>query len=163
MMKKVYGILLFLHFFVGIGAMSGGLMAILFPQGPAGMPDDALKYSPFSNYLIPGIILFAVIGLGNVYSAISILIKSKYQGYISSFFSCALVIWIIVQCVMLRAVVHLHIIFFIIGIVEALLSAILLLHQRLFPTRIIFTITRKLVKKFPENKLVEILGKLEKL
>ncbi len=136
-MKKVYRVLFVLHAIVGLGAIGGGLFAIINPQGPGGIPADALKNSPFSNFLIPGIILFTVIGLGNVFSAGSVLFRTKYQGYISSVFSGALVIWIIVQCVMLSTVVPLHVIFFAIGVIELFLSAIILFEQGLFPTNII--------------------------
>jgi len=136
-MKIINRLLLILHGFVGLGAMGGGMMAILNPDGPGGMAVDVLKNSPFSNFLIPGIILFTVIGLGNIFSAITILLKSRYQGYISSVFGWALVIWIIVQCIMLNIVVHLHVIFFIIGLVQAILSMIILFENRLFPVNII--------------------------
>jgi hypothetical protein len=86
-MKIVYRVLLVLHAFVGLGAMGGGMMAILNPQGPGGMPTDALKNSLFNNYLIPGIILFSVIGIGNIISALVIYLKSKFHGYVSSVFS----------------------------------------------------------------------------
>jgi hypothetical protein len=157
-------LLFIVHIFVGIGAMGGGLMAILNPQGPGGMPTDALNNSPFQNYLIPGIILFTIIGLGNVLSSTTMVFKSKYQGYISSIFSWALVIWIIVQCIMLRMVAVLHIIFFILGLVQAFLSAILLLQQHLFPTNIILNILSTLGKKYPNNTFIKKLGQLtEKL
>jgi hypothetical protein len=136
-MKILYRVLFGLHLFVGLGAIGGGLMAILNPEGPGGMPIDALKNSPFNDFLIPGIILFTVIGLGNIFSAIGILMKSRFQGYISSVFSWALVIWIIVQCIMLNTIVHLHVIFFIIGLIEAVLSMIILFKNGLFPTSII--------------------------
>jgi len=70
-MKIINRLLLILHGFVGLGAMGGGMMAILNPDGPGGMAVDVLKNSPFSNFLIPGIILFTVIGLGNIFSAIT--------------------------------------------------------------------------------------------
>lgn len=162
-MKRVFRLLLILHALVGIGAMGGGMMAILYPQGPGGMPIDALKNSPFIDYLIPGIILFTVIGLGNVFCAVSILLKSKYQGYISSIFSWALVIWIIVQCIILRLVVSLHVIFFIIGLIEAFLSIIILFSQHLFPTDTILNIVRKLEKKFPHNTITKYIEKLERI
>ena len=161
-MKKVYRLLCFFHVFVGIGAMGGGMMAILNPGGPGGMPTDALQNSPFSDYLIPGIILFTVIGLGNVLCALTMLFKSKYQGYISSIFSWALVIWIIVQCIMLRLVVSLHVIFFIIGLVQAFLSIIILFHQHLFPTNIVFNIISKLEEKFPKNIMIKIIGRFKR-
>lgn len=161
-MKKVYRILFILHVFVGIGAMGGGMMAILNPQGPAGMPSDSLNNSPFRDFLIPGIILFTVIGLGNLLSALSIQLKSKYQGYISSIFSWALVIWIIVQCIMLQSVVSLHVIYFIIGLVEAFLSAIVLFAQRLFPVNFILDIIAKIEKRFPDNTIIKNIRKLER-
>lgn len=136
-MKVGYRLLFGLHLFVGIGALAGGLAAITNPQGPMGMPTEPLKNSPFSNYLIPGIILFVIIGLGNIMSALMFRFKSRYQGYISSVFSLALMIWIIVQCIMLRSIVSLHVIYFIIGLIEAVLSLIILFEQRLFPANII--------------------------
>jgi len=146
-MKIVNRLLFALHAFVGLGAIGGGMMAILNPQGPGGMPTDALKNSPFSNFLIPGIILFTVIGLGNVFSAVSILFKSKYQGYISSVFSWALVIWIVVQCIMLNEVVFLHILFFIIGLMAAVLAMVILFEQHLFPANIILKSYKKIRKE----------------
>lgn len=147
-MKIVYRLLFILHAFVGLGAIGGGIMAILNPTGPGGMPAEVLKNSPFNDFLIPGIILFTIIGIGNIFSAVTILLKSKYQGYISSVFSWALVIWIIVQCIMLRSVVALHVIFFVIGLVEVVISTMLLFEQRLFPTKIILNIISKLQKEY---------------
>jgi hypothetical protein len=146
-MKKVYRFLFALQLFVGIGAIGGGMMAILNPQGPGGMPADALKNSPFNNYLIPGIILFAVIGLGSIFSSVMIYLRSKFIGYISSVFSWALVIWIIVQCIMLNAIASLHVIYFIIGLVEAALSAVILFEQRLFPANIILGFYERMKEK----------------
>jgi hypothetical protein len=136
-MRTVYRLLFALHAFVGIGAVVGGLAAIINPQAPLGMPVEQLINSPFNNYLIPGIILFTIIGLGNILSAFMFHFKSRFQGYISSVFSWALVIFIIVQCIMLNTVHFLHIIYLIIGLVEAGLSMIILVEQRLFPANLI--------------------------
>ncbi len=161
-LKKVYCILLILHAFVGIGAMGGGMMAILNPQRPGGMPTEALNNSPFRDFLIPGIILFTVIGLGNILCVLTIRLKSKYQGYISSIFSWALVIWIIVQCIMLQMVVSLHVIFFIIGLVQAFLSFIILFAQCLFPVNIALVIVRKIEAKNPGNIIINCILRLER-
>lgn len=136
-MKKVYRLLFTLHLFVGIGAIFGGLAAITNPNRPLGISVEVLKNSPFSNYLIPGIILFTIIGLGNVISALFFHFKSRFQGYISSVFSWALVIWIIVQCIMLNDVVFLHILFFTIGLIQACLSMTILFEKRQFPANLI--------------------------
>lgn len=136
-MKIIYRLLFGLQTFVGVGAMAGGLAAITNPINPLGIPVEVLKNSPFSNYLIPGIILFTIIGLGNVFSAIMFHFKSRYQGYISSVFSWALVIWIVVQCIMMNDIAFLHVLFFIIGLIEAGLSMIILFDQKLFPANLI--------------------------
>jgi len=52
-MRKIHNLLFFLHAFVGVGAVFGGLAAILNPQSPAGVPIEALKFSPFSDFLTP--------------------------------------------------------------------------------------------------------------
>lgn len=142
-MKKVYGFIFALHAIVGIGGMAGGLAAILNPEAPMGAPVEMLKNSPFSNFLIPGIILFTVIGVGNVISAAIIPFKWRFQGYLSSVFSWALVIWIVVQCIMINSVMFPHVLFFIIGLVEAVLSMIILFKQRLFPANIVINFMGK--------------------
>jgi hypothetical protein len=144
LMRKVYRLLFALHLLVGIGALAGGLAAITNPGAPLGMSVELLKNSPFSNYLIPGIILFTVIGLGNIFCALMFCLNTKFQGYISSVFSWALVIWIVVQCIMLNTIVFLHILFFIIGLIQAALSMAVLFEQRLFPTNIVLEFYKKI-------------------
>lgn len=146
-MRTLYRFLLALHAFVGIGAIAGGLAAILNPQKPLGMSADLLKNSPFNNYLIPGIILFAIIGLGNVICVLTIRSKSRFQGYISSVFSWALVIWIVVQCLIINTVHFLHVLYFIIGVVEIVLSMIILFEQCLFPANLILNLYKKIRKE----------------
>lgn len=142
-MKIVYRFLFALHAFVGIGGMAGGLAAITNPQEPLGAPLELLKNSPFSNFLIPGIILFTVVGLGNVISALAISFKSRFQGYISSVFSWGLVLWIIIQCIMLNTIAFLHVLFFIIGLFMVVLSMIIIFHQHLFPANLIQNYIKK--------------------
>ena len=86
-----------LHTFVGIGALFGGVAALLNPYEPLGMPVEALEYSPFDNYLIPGIILLTIVGLGSIISALMLYSGSRFRGCVSAIFSWALVIWIVVQ------------------------------------------------------------------
>ncbi len=136
-MKKIYRSLIAIHLFVGIGAIIGGLAAIINPEEPLGITVEALKNSPFNNFLIPGIILFVIIGVGNLFSALMSLLRSKFQGYISSILGWALMIWIVVQCIMLDSIIFLHVLFFIIGAIIAVLSAFILFKQRLFPTNLI--------------------------
>lgn len=145
-MKVVYRLLFAMHLFVGIGAIAGGLAAITSPRNPLGMPVETLKNSPFSDFLIPGIILFTIIGLGNVFSAILFRYKLKYQAYVSGVISGALVIWIVVQCIMLQAVAALHVIFFMIGLLQCALSAMILFERRLFPANLVLDFYKRFKK-----------------
>jgi len=128
-MNKDERILFALHLFVGIGAIGGGLAAILNDE-PLGMPVEALKNAPFSNYLIPGMVLFAVIGLGNLLGAAVLRSGWRLRGYTSFLLGWALVIWIVVQCIILQEVVFLHVLYFLIGAVKAALAGRVLAKHR---------------------------------
>ncbi len=142
--RIVYRLLFALHAFIGIGAIVGGLAAILNPLEPLGVPAEILKNSPFSNFFIPGLILFTVIGLGNVICAIMLYFTSSVQGYISTIVSGALVIWIVVQCIMLGEIHALHVIFFSLGFIQGVLSIFILFEQRLYPTNLVCSLYKKI-------------------
>lgn len=140
-MKVNYRILLIIHLFVGLGALGGGLVAIVDPYKPLGIPVELLEGSPFSNYLVPGLILFVIIGMGHIFSALTVIKKSKWQGYISSVFSWALMIWIVVQCIIINTVEFLHILYFLIGLLGAVLAMRILFEQGQFPANVITDLT----------------------
>lgn len=146
-MKGLYRSLIGLHLLVGIGALLGGGAAILNPQKPLGAPVEMLKNSPFSDFLIPGIFLFVVIGLGNIAAAAAVYFRLRCHAYVSGVFNGAIMIWIIVQCLMIQAVAAPHVITFVIGFVGAVLSAIILFQQRLFPANIIIDFYKKANKE----------------
>ena len=127
-MKKL---LIFLHAFVGIGALFGGGGAVLNPNNPMGISVDVLKNSPFSNFLIPGIILLVVIGFGNLFAAAVLYYDYKYNMYISHLLGLTLVGWIVVQCIMMRTINILHTIYFIIGAVESVLSLKIIMNKKI--------------------------------
>jgi hypothetical protein len=61
---KARNILIFLFVFLGLGALGGGGVLIMSPSGDMmGMPVSAIGSSPFNNFLIPGILLFTVLGV----------------------------------------------------------------------------------------------------
>jgi hypothetical protein len=113
-----------IHLFVGIGALFGGTAGILSPDGSAvGMnAAQALKNGPFTDLLIPGIFLFTVLGLGNIIAYITARHGNRRQAYISASSGTILCLWIVIQCYILAAINPLHIIFFIIGFIQIILS-----------------------------------------
>ena len=63
--KTARNIHLFLLGFLALSAVGGGAALIISPSGKllGGLPLSILKNSPFTDFLIPGIILFVVLGL----------------------------------------------------------------------------------------------------
>lgn len=128
---RVFRLILFsMHVLVGIGALVGGFAAILNPYEPLGMTTDALKDSPFDTYLIPGLILLVLLGIGNLLSAGMFVLKWRLQGFLSGFFSATLVFWIVIQCLLLRSIAFQHILFFGVGTLMGLLSLTLIFDKR---------------------------------
>lgn len=109
--------------FLGIGAVFGGAVLIISPSGELiGMPLSLLGTSPFHTFLIPGIILFFVLGLFPflLFYALVREVKSPLADYLNVFKDMkwawsfviyqafALIIWIQIEMVFLQAVHWLH-------------------------------------------------------
>lgn len=139
---KTKNLLIALLILLSIGAIAGGGSFILFPEGYLGMtPEAMLMQSPFQNFLIPGIILFSVLGVMPIFVVWGLLKKKKckpaqavnifpdmhwawswavYTGF-------ALIIWIYMQVYFLKGFHLLHSLYFFFGIlilVVALLKPI---------------------------------------
>jgi len=71
-------ILIGLMTFLGAGAIFGGGALIISPSGGLlGVPLSMIKDSPFSNFLIPGIFLFTVLGLTPCLLIFALLMKPE--------------------------------------------------------------------------------------
>lgn len=102
----------------GISALLPGALLICDPSGrPLQMPLSMLQYSPFKNFLIPGILLFVMIGVSSV--TIAILTIRRFQRYarLVLFQGCILAGWIVIQVYLLRSFHVLHLIYGLIGLV----------------------------------------------
>ncbi len=121
--KATRNILLFLLAFLGLGAIGGGGVLIISPTGALiGMPLSVLDQSPFHSFLIPGIILFTLLGLAPALLIFALLKKpeSKLAENVNFFkdmhwswaytiyVAFALIIWIQLQMMFLHAVHWLH-------------------------------------------------------
>lgn len=127
-MKKIYWIQSAILCFVGVGALFGGMLAILDPYGTSyGMSTDALKKGPFTTFLVPGLFLLCVIGLGHLISFVFVKYKFKFHPYISGGAGFILMSWILIQCYMLQSINFLHVIFFLIGLFESIIALYMLL------------------------------------
>lgn len=109
--------------FLGVGALGGGGVLIVSPGGELmHMPLSLLKHSPFDSFLIPGLILFSLLGLGSCLIAYALLKKtpSPFAERMNCFSDmhwswtyclyCAfvLIFWIQIQQMFLQAAHWLH-------------------------------------------------------
>jgi hypothetical protein len=91
-------ILLVLIIFQGLSGLLGGIGLILDPSGESlQIPISWLDNSPFSNYLIPGLILLIVLGFLPVVVFYGLMKKLSWSWFAAFFVGAALIIWIVVE------------------------------------------------------------------
>lgn len=83
---------------LGVGALGGGGQFLLDPSGGiAGLSTDALDGSPFADYLIPGLVLFVVLGVYPLVVLWGLSVHRRWAWLASLSVGAALIIWIGVQ------------------------------------------------------------------
>lgn len=109
-MLKAFRILaIILLLFNGIGALYGGALLIIDPTGAKiKLPLSYLQHSPFTNYLIPGIVLFAANGLLSIFIAGSALARHRLYAQFIVLQGVVLCGWIVIQVLMVRSIYYLH-------------------------------------------------------
>lgn len=128
-MKAIRIITLSTHIIVGSGALFGGYFCMKDPLCPLGAPPSLLDGSVFTSYFLPGLFLFTVLGLGSLLCAF-FLYKYQILGLLSSFLlGSLLALWIIIQCIIIRDVVAIHMIFFLIGLFQSAGALATLIHS----------------------------------
>jgi|WetSurMetagenome_2_1015567.scaffolds.fasta_scaffold501898_1 hypothetical protein len=116
----------YLQIFIGAGAVAGGLQLIIAPDGSGmGMKTEILAQSPFTNFLIPGITLITVIGLGNLFGALLSLKNKKSAGIFGSIMGTTLIIWMLVQIILIGWGIWLQPFYLAMGTVELIFGFIL--------------------------------------
>ncbi|MEO5977024.1 MAG: hypothetical protein ABIS36_04385 [Chryseolinea sp.] len=121
----------FLIGFLALGAIGGGLVLMISPNGKLmGMPLSLLDNSPFNNFLTPAIILFLVIGILPSLLIVGLIKKpeSKFAEYFNFFkdmhwtwtysiyVSFTLIMWLQIQMMFLNAVSWIHTFYMILAI-----------------------------------------------
>jgi hypothetical protein len=109
----------------GAGAVYGGIMLITDPTGwKLGLNTSLLQHSPFDDFLIPGLILFIVLGIGCLFVCIQTLVKARRSATWIIFSGFTIAGWISTQILMIREVTGIQILFAIIGILLVILGII---------------------------------------
>ncbi|NWF89373.1 MAG: hypothetical protein HXY50_07900 [Ignavibacteriaceae bacterium] len=123
MKTVIFSFQFIIQVFVALGAFVSGLLIILYPSGKLlEMSVELLNNSPFNNFLIPGIILLLVNGVGQGTAAVLTIRKHEYAGIVGATFGLGLIIWIFVQVNIIGGGHWLQYIYFVIGVIETALS-----------------------------------------
>ncbi len=108
-----------LQAFIGLGALAGGFGLVKDPSGSAlGLPMSFLEGSPFTDFLIPGMFLLTVHGIGSMIGAYLSFTRRKYTQEIAIVLGAILIAWIVIQIVIISSFHWMHVLYFILGVVE---------------------------------------------
>jgi hypothetical protein len=108
-----------LELFIGVSALAGGFGLISDPSGiKMNLQTEWLTGSPFSNYLIPGIVLLTVIGFGNFFASIAAFFHRGSAKFPAVYLGFFLILFLIVEIWTVGYKNPLQPIFFILGAVQ---------------------------------------------
>jgi hypothetical protein len=117
-----------LELFTAIGAIPVGLSLIRDPTGAGvGLPHDWIEASPFGSYLVPGLYLVAVNGVGMLVVAGLSVARHATAPWLTGILGTGLLIWILVQLLVMPEVSPLQAVF---GSIAAVLMGIATLWLR---------------------------------
>ena len=89
--------------FLAVAALGGGwgLMNPAPDGSGLGMSVSWLEGSPFTSYVIPGLILFGVFGVGSLVTVVAGLLRSSVAPYFAFALGVGQMIWIVVETVIM--------------------------------------------------------------
>ena len=106
--------------FVALSAFVAGAMFVVEPSGRLmGMTEATLARSPFRSYLVPGIVLFVVVGGTQALAAWAEMRRWPRAGWLSVVAGVVLAGWIVVQVAMIGLGHPMQPSLFVVGVVIA--------------------------------------------
>ncbi|MBW7914773.1 MAG: hypothetical protein H3C54_13980 [Taibaiella sp.] len=109
--------------FNGISALFGGYVLIDDPTGGGmQMPVELMKTGPFKDYLIPGIYLFSVLGVGSLAVLFMVIFHTRYHAQTVLLEGLATIAWIVTQMIVVQDIVLLQIVYLSVGAILVLCS-----------------------------------------
>ncbi|MGC9342287.1 MAG: hypothetical protein ACP5E3_06280 [Bacteroidales bacterium] len=119
-------LLIIIEFFNGLSGLAGGFGLISDPTAASlGMELSWLEGTPFRNFLIPGIVLFVINGIGNSVAAILSIRKTRYFEMTGIVLGVVMMTWIISQVAFIGYKNFLQPLYFSTGLIQTLLGIII--------------------------------------
>ncbi len=128
-MKLVRCMVIGSHIFLSIGALAAGYACMKEPMEPIGAPITLLEGSVFLSFFLPGFFLFTIVGIGNLVCFI-LLVRFPILGKLCSMgMGIIMMSWIIIQCLIINEIVALHVITFVLGLLQLSYSLTVLIRN----------------------------------
>lgn len=122
--RVVVRILVGLALFGALSSLAGAVLAIA--ANGAGVPLEYLVNSPFSSYVVPGVILGVVVGGTQLAAATALLTRRRAALLLSAVAGFGMLIWIFVELAIIRQYSWLQAAYFVLGGLELILVLALL-------------------------------------
>jgi menaquinone-dependent protoporphyrinogen oxidase len=104
--------------FTGLTAIGGGATLALRPDGSLlQAPISLLAHSPFHSFLVPGLLLLLVVGLGNMIAGVLVARRVRVAPLAALVAGLALLVWIATEIVMLRELHWLQLAYLVVAVV----------------------------------------------
>ena len=109
---------------LGLMALAGGVALVSKPDGSVmALPSSWLNGSPFPDFLVPGLILGGLFGVGSIIVAFLGIAGLRLAPFLAFSIGAGQMIWIVVELAIIKEVSLLHPICFGIGLAIAIASA----------------------------------------
>ncbi len=131
--RAIYILIIAVQVLVGLNAVAGGYAAVSNPHKPFGISPEALRRGPFEDFLIPGLFLFIVIGLGNIASAVLAIARARLYPYSAIIMASVTICWILIQCFIMETVNPMQLAILVCGMVLGFCSILVLGKEDRFP------------------------------
>lgn len=116
-------LLIVMLYFGALSAIGGGVLGVV--ANGAGVPLEYLRGTPFTSYLIPGLILGVVIGGTQGLAAVTTQLQHPYSSIAATVAGVGMIIWIFVELA-ITGYSWLQTVYLALGVGEVLLVLVLL-------------------------------------
>ena len=116
-MPRFAWIAVVLELFTAVLAVPVGLMFITDPSGAAMSIEGWLDGTIFGDFLVPGLYLFAVNGIGMLVLALLTVMRRPIAPWLTGALGIGLMIWIAVQLALISDTMILQPLFFVVGLI----------------------------------------------